>query len=116
MSRDESASGGQNRELKCYPRPAMQPVCAENRVEQVVPITKNAAQACDTGGGQGTNVRRNKTRGVGPPPAFRADGKPSRHFSALLLRSGRAERSRSTACETGFSEQMLGIDQAFINA
>jgi hypothetical protein len=26
----------------------------ENRMERAVAITKNAAQACDTGGGQGT--------------------------------------------------------------
>ncbi|MGH2667722.1 MAG: hypothetical protein ACRDH5_01125 [bacterium] len=33
---------------------AMQSVCGGNRVEQAVPITKNAAQAGDIGGGQGT--------------------------------------------------------------
>jgi hypothetical protein len=32
----------------------MTSVCGENRVEQAVMNTKNAAQACDIGGGQGT--------------------------------------------------------------
>jgi hypothetical protein len=32
----------------------MSSVCGENCVERAVMNTKNAAQACDTGGGQGT--------------------------------------------------------------
>jgi hypothetical protein len=35
-------------------------VRGKNRVEHAVPITKNAAQACDTGGGVGPNVRSDK--------------------------------------------------------
>ena len=63
---------------------AMQPVCAENRVEHAVMSTKKAAQACDTGGGQGTQRPQNRKQcGVGPPSAFRADVKPSRHFSGV---------------------------------
>jgi hypothetical protein len=71
--------------MTCFPLvDAMQPVCEENRVERAVLITKNAAQACDTGGGQGTQrPLSSKKRGAGPPPAFRADDKPSRHFSGV---------------------------------
>src|SRR5688500_17510061 len=38
-------------------REAMRTVCGGNRVERAVPITKNTAQACDSGVGQGTHRR-----------------------------------------------------------
>jgi hypothetical protein len=36
---------------------SMTSVCGENPVEHAVKSMKNAAQACDTGGGQGPNDR-----------------------------------------------------------
>ena len=46
--------------------------------------TKNAAQACDIDGGEGTQRPLiGEESGAGPPPAFHSDGKPSRHFSGV---------------------------------
>jgi hypothetical protein len=60
----------------------MHPVCGGNRVEQAVMITKNAAQANDSGVGVGPNVHRIVKGGVGPTPAFH-NVKPSKRFSGL---------------------------------
>jgi hypothetical protein len=49
----------------------VQAVCGEHRVEQADAIAKNAAQACDSGVGSGTQrPMKPKKRGVGPTPAF----------------------------------------------
>jgi hypothetical protein len=62
----------------------MQAFCGKNRVEQAVPITKNAAQACDTGVGQGTHrPLSSEKHGGGPTPAFFPGVKPSMRFSGL---------------------------------
>jgi hypothetical protein len=71
-------------------------VCGENRMEHAVVITKNAAQACDTGVGQGTQrPRKSKINAaLGRRPLF----------NLTLSRAG-----IFPACGIRFSEQMSRI-------
>ena len=53
-------------------------------MEHAVALAKKAAQAGDIGVGHGIQrPQNNEQSGVGPTPAFRADDKPSRHFSGV---------------------------------
>jgi hypothetical protein len=59
----------------------MPAVCGDHRVEPTVTITKNAAQACDVGVGQGTQRRRNlRNRALGRRPFVKGTPRRARVF------------------------------------
>jgi hypothetical protein len=74
----------------------MQAVRAEKRVERAVPVTKNAAQASDTGVGQGTHR-----------PLLSEKAAMGRR---LLLHATISRARIFPACGTRFSERMGCID------
>ena len=65
----------------------MQTICVENPVKHVVPIMKNAAQACDIGVGQGTRRPQIlENTAAGRRLLFTPDVKPSTRFSDVRNR------------------------------